>query len=139
MCTGCGPSAESRHRAGYLDGYAEGYNTELEIRDTLVEGAWHDRNYSSGYQEGRVDGVRAAKLKLPPQPLQTLEPIPEKKGFNFLWIILPLWLLFWVVKKCSVWGKEFLLESLIPAWVEELKQRAEKENESKEDNDIGKK
>ena len=58
---GCGPSADSRYDSGYSDGYAEGYNTECKIRATLVEGDWKDKDYSRGYQDGRVDGVAACR------------------------------------------------------------------------------
>jgi flagellar biosynthesis/type III secretory pathway protein FliH len=58
--TGCGPSSDDRYQSGFSDGYAEGYNTTLQIRATLVEGDWKDKNYSKGYQDGRADGVRAA-------------------------------------------------------------------------------
>ena len=54
----CGPSSDEMYDSGYSDGYAEGYNTECKIRSTLVAGDWKDKNYSRGYQNGRVNGVR---------------------------------------------------------------------------------
>ena len=57
MLTSCGDSADSRFDAGYSDGYASGYNTECKIRSTMIEGDWDDKNYTSGYNAGRVDGA----------------------------------------------------------------------------------
>ncbi len=57
MLSGCGESAESRYDSGSSDGYAEGYNTECKIRNTLVEGDWNDDDYSRGYNLGRASGV----------------------------------------------------------------------------------
>ncbi len=59
--SGCGPSADSRYDSGYSDGYAEGYNTTCKIRSTLVEGDWDDKDYSRGYQSGRVAGAADCK------------------------------------------------------------------------------
>ena len=55
----CGPSADLRYNSGYNDGYAEGYNTTCKIRSTLVEGDWDDKNYSRGYNQGRIAGAAA--------------------------------------------------------------------------------
>ena len=60
---GCGPTADDRYDAGYADGYAVGYNTTLQIRATLIEGAWDDKNYSRGYAEGVTQGIADAKRK----------------------------------------------------------------------------
>jgi len=57
MLTSCSDSADSRFDAGYSDGYASGYNTECKIRSTMIEGDWDDKNYTSGYNAGRVDGA----------------------------------------------------------------------------------
>jgi hypothetical protein len=54
---GCGESAEKRQSVGYRDGYAVAYNTTCEIRATIVEGAWDDKNYSRGYAKGMVAGI----------------------------------------------------------------------------------
>ena len=53
---GCGESADSRYDSGYNDGYAVGYNTTCEIRATMIEGDWDDKNYSEGYRDGLLDG-----------------------------------------------------------------------------------
>ena len=63
ILSACGPSADSRYDTGYSDGYAEEYNTTCKIRATLVEGDWEDKNYSRGYQDGRVDGATDCKAK----------------------------------------------------------------------------
>ena len=60
---GCSSNASSRYDSGYSDGYAEGYNTECKIRATLVEGAWDDKDYSQGYQAGRVAGVADCRVR----------------------------------------------------------------------------
>lgn len=60
---GCGPSADSRYDSGYSDGYAAGYNTTCNIRATLVEGAWDDKNYSAGYRAGYSAGASDCKNK----------------------------------------------------------------------------
>ena len=57
MLASCGDSADSRFDAGYSDGYASGYNTECKIRSTMIEGDWDDKNYTRGYNSGRVDGA----------------------------------------------------------------------------------
>ena len=57
MLTSCGDSADSRFDSGYSDGYASGYNTECKIRSTMIEGDWSDKNYTRGYNAGRVDGA----------------------------------------------------------------------------------
>lgn len=59
----CKSSEASRYDAGYSDGYAEGYNTMLEIRATIVEGDWGDEVYSLGYKNGRAEGVKDALAK----------------------------------------------------------------------------
>jgi hypothetical protein len=61
--SGCGESASARYDAGYGDEYAEGYNTTLEIRSTMVRGDWKDKEYSRGYSDGRSQGVREALAK----------------------------------------------------------------------------
>ena len=53
----CGESADIRYDAGYSDGYAVGYNTTCQIRTTLIEGDWNDKNYSQGYNEGYAAGA----------------------------------------------------------------------------------
>ena len=63
ILSACGKSPSARYDAGYGDGYAEGYNTTLQSRSTMVEGAWDDENYKRGYDEGRAEGVRAALEK----------------------------------------------------------------------------
>ena len=59
--TGCGDGAEKeaakRQNTGYGDGYAVGYNTACEIRATMIEGAWDDKNYSRGYAKGIEAGI----------------------------------------------------------------------------------
>jgi len=47
---------EKTFDAGYNDGYAEGYNTTCEIRATMVYGHWDSKDYSKGYNVGRIDG-----------------------------------------------------------------------------------
>ncbi len=58
--SGCGESASARYDAGYGDGYAEGYNTTLKIRATMVRGDWNDKEYTRGYNDGRAQGVSEA-------------------------------------------------------------------------------
>ena len=55
----CGENADARYDAGYGDGYAVGYNTTCQIRSTLIEGDWDDKNYSRGYADGEIDGAAA--------------------------------------------------------------------------------
>ena len=61
LLSGCADGAESeatkRQNTGYGDGYAVGYNTACEIRATVIEGAWDDKNYSSGYAKGIEAGI----------------------------------------------------------------------------------
>ena len=57
----CGESADSRYDYGYSDGYAAGYNTTCNIRSTMIEGDWSDKNYTSGYNAGYSDGSRDCK------------------------------------------------------------------------------
>jgi hypothetical protein len=60
---GCGESICARYDAGYSDGYAEGYNTTLRIRATMVSGDWNDKEYTRGYNDGRIQGVSEALAK----------------------------------------------------------------------------
>lgn len=60
---GCGHGDDSRYQSGYSDGYAEGYNTTCKIRATPVEGYWSDKDYSRGYQDGRMAGAAACLAK----------------------------------------------------------------------------
>tara|TARA_R110000744_G_scaffold181062_1_gene300071 strand:- start:232 stop:462 length:231 start_codon:yes stop_codon:yes gene_type:complete len=57
------PNSEERYDVGFNDGYAVGYNTECKIRTTIVEGDWDDKNYSSGYKNGKQEGVNACRNK----------------------------------------------------------------------------
>ena len=59
----CGDSADSRFDSGYSDGYVFGYNTACKIRATMIEGDWDDKNYSRGYNAGRIDGSAACKAE----------------------------------------------------------------------------
>jgi hypothetical protein len=59
LLVSCGQGGDSKYQFGYSDGYAEGYNTTCKIRATLVEGNWNDKDYSRGYQDGRMTGVAA--------------------------------------------------------------------------------
>lgn len=54
-------NSEGRYDTGYDDGYAAGYNTTCEIRATLVEGDWGDKDYSAGYREGYAAGSLACQ------------------------------------------------------------------------------
>jgi len=58
--SGC-QNAESRYDSGYDDGYATGYNTTCQIRATLVEGDWNDKNYMLGYRDGYAAGALDCK------------------------------------------------------------------------------
>jgi hypothetical protein len=60
MTVGC--EQRSRYDAGYSDGYAAGYNTECQIRATLVAGEWDNVEYSRGYREGESAGREACRL-----------------------------------------------------------------------------
>lgn len=57
--TACGESAQDRRDAGYADGYAVGYNTTCQIRETMIHGDWGDAKYSEGYAAGMVEGISA--------------------------------------------------------------------------------
>ena len=62
LLSGCNKDeADERFDVGYSDGYAVGYNTECEIRATLIEGDFDDANYSRGYNAGIVDGKTACR------------------------------------------------------------------------------
>jgi len=54
-------NAEERFDVGYDDGYAVGYNTECEIRATLIEGDFDNPDYSRGYNSGMADGAMACR------------------------------------------------------------------------------
>ena len=47
------------YEAGYDDGLAVGYNTECEIRTTLIEGNFDNASYARGYAEGQAAGIIA--------------------------------------------------------------------------------
>ena len=59
ILSACGESADARYDTGYSDGYAVGYNTTCQIRATLIEGDWGDKNYSRGYADGVTAGTAA--------------------------------------------------------------------------------
>lgn len=59
----CGDGADSRFDSGYSDGYASGYNTTCNIRSTMIEGDWDDKNYTRGYNAGRMDGSAACRAE----------------------------------------------------------------------------
>lgn len=60
--SGCiGDDSDERLDAGYSDGYAVGYNTECEIRTTLIEGDFENADYSRGYYAGLADGAAACR------------------------------------------------------------------------------
>ena len=42
--------------SGYSDGYAVGYNTQCNLRSTMVKGDWDNLEYSKGYKEGYSSG-----------------------------------------------------------------------------------
>lgn len=56
LAVGC---AEKRDwgEIGYDDGYAVGYNTACEIRATMIEGNFDNKEYAEAYARGRVDGA----------------------------------------------------------------------------------
>ena len=54
-------NSDERLDAGYSDGYAVGYNTECEIRATLIEGDFDNADYSRGYYAGLTDGAAACR------------------------------------------------------------------------------
>lgn len=61
----CGPSSEDRADVGYDDGYAVGYNTECEIRATMIDGDFKHSSYSDAYQRGYADGAAACLSENP--------------------------------------------------------------------------
>jgi hypothetical protein len=61
----CGPSSEERADVGYDDGYAVGYNTECEIRATMIDGDFKHSSYSYAYQRGYADGAAACLSENP--------------------------------------------------------------------------
>ena len=54
----CG-NDEKTYDSGYNDGFAEGYNTQCQIRATIVYGHWDSAEYSKRYNAGRNDGAQA--------------------------------------------------------------------------------
>jgi len=61
MMLGCSHD-EKTFETGYDDGYAEGFNTQCEVKKISIFGHWDSPEYSKGYKEGRKDGVRACEL-----------------------------------------------------------------------------
>ena len=55
LLTGC--KARLGQDEGYSDGYAAGYNTECQIRATLVHGEWDNAKYKAGYDAGYAAGA----------------------------------------------------------------------------------
>lgn len=53
---GCA-DADERYDTGYDDGFAVGYNTACEIRATLIEGDFENKDYARGYAQGQTDGI----------------------------------------------------------------------------------
>ena len=47
---------DERYDAGYSDGYAVGFNTTCEIRATLIEGDWDNKDCSRGNAVGNDAG-----------------------------------------------------------------------------------
>lgn len=58
--TGCSDPDE-RADVGFDDGYAVGYNTECQIRATLIEGDFENQAYAEAYARGRHEGAEACK------------------------------------------------------------------------------
>jgi hypothetical protein len=52
---------EERSDVGYSDGYAVGYNTECQIRATLVEGDFKNEAYAKAYRAGLLEGASACR------------------------------------------------------------------------------
>ena len=50
---------EKTFDAGYDDGYATGYNTQCQIRPTMIYGHFDSEEYSRGYNTGKYDGAQA--------------------------------------------------------------------------------
>ena len=50
---------EKTFDAGYDDGYATGYNTQCQIRSTMIYGHFDSEEYSQGYNIGKYDGAQA--------------------------------------------------------------------------------
>lgn len=46
---------------GYSDGYASGYNTECDIRATVIYGDWENEEYSQAFSNGEYDGKIACR------------------------------------------------------------------------------
>ena len=62
LFSGCNKDdADDRFDVGYSDGYAVGYNTECQIRATLIESDFDDEDYSRGYTAGIVHGKTACR------------------------------------------------------------------------------
>ncbi|MDX2370704.1 MAG: hypothetical protein QNK36_20265 [Colwellia sp.] len=57
------PDVEERYDVGFSDGYAVGYNTECKIRTTMIEGDWDSEGYSSGYNDGKKEGITDCRNK----------------------------------------------------------------------------
>ena len=62
VAAGCEDKA-AVYDSGYSDGYAVGYNTACQIRQTLIEGNWSSEAYSKGYSAGKVAGINACNTK----------------------------------------------------------------------------
>ena len=65
VVAGCGPSTEKRTDVGYDDGYAVGYNTECEIRATMIDGDFKSAAYSNAYRRGYEQGAAACLRENP--------------------------------------------------------------------------
>lgn len=58
LVSACAPS-DDRYDVGYDDGMAVGYNTACEIRTTMIDGDFANRDYARGYAEGMEAGIAA--------------------------------------------------------------------------------
>ena len=60
LLQGCSPSAETSYKAGYYDGYAEGYNTVCKFDISPAQADWSNKDYIKGYSAGQLDGASKA-------------------------------------------------------------------------------
>jgi len=57
------PTTQERYDAGFKDGYAVGYNTQCNIRSTIVAGDLNNDDYANGYNTGKQQGIKACHDK----------------------------------------------------------------------------
>lgn len=54
-------SEPDKSLVGYDDGWASGYNSECNIRETFIHADWGNSTYKSGFEKGQSDGMVACR------------------------------------------------------------------------------